>query len=236
MVEGTQVSPGSCGGTRQVIPKIYRASAQEIRQGGREEQSEDTEEGDDLSTSPISWLPHKGVLHSQTCQCPWEGPRQVDPCKGGKEQLSTTAPPLPWVGKGTGGLGRIKKSQEEPQWVGRSFPTPQHELGKGNVSRVGTEEVMGAAGREGEENSNREQKGQAGYGEGSSLHPAQKIIVKHPQNPPQTPSTPPSTSQWEMGRQTHPLKSASSLKHLGKDHKGKEEEKNKWKKRCLKLN
>lgn len=45
MVEGTQVILGICGGARQVIPKIYRATVQETRQGGREEQSEDMEEG-----------------------------------------------------------------------------------------------------------------------------------------------------------------------------------------------
>lgn len=44
MVEGTQVISGIYGGARQVIPKIYRATIQEIRQGGREEQSEDMEE------------------------------------------------------------------------------------------------------------------------------------------------------------------------------------------------
>lgn len=60
MVEGTQVIPRICGGARQVIPKIYRATVQEeTRQGGKEEQSEDTEEGmiSATSTSPISWHP-----------------------------------------------------------------------------------------------------------------------------------------------------------------------------------
>lgn len=46
MVERTQVMPRVCGGMRQVIPKINRATVQEeTRQGGREEQSEDMEEG-----------------------------------------------------------------------------------------------------------------------------------------------------------------------------------------------
>lgn len=46
MVEGTQVSARSCGGARQVIPKICGATVQEeTGQGGKEEQSEDTEEG-----------------------------------------------------------------------------------------------------------------------------------------------------------------------------------------------
>lgn len=38
--------PRVCGGMRQVIPTINRATVQEgTRQGGREEQSEDMEEG-----------------------------------------------------------------------------------------------------------------------------------------------------------------------------------------------
>lgn len=46
MVEGTQVIPRVGGGARQVIPKIYGATVQEeSRQGGKEEQSQDTEEG-----------------------------------------------------------------------------------------------------------------------------------------------------------------------------------------------
>lgn len=46
MVEGTQVIPRICRGTRQVIPKINGATVrEETRQGGREEQSEDMEEG-----------------------------------------------------------------------------------------------------------------------------------------------------------------------------------------------
>lgn len=111
---------------------------------------------------------------------PWEGPTQVDPCKGAKEQLqepggaSCSFPPL--GGERNRRFGKDKKSQEEPQW-GRSFPTPQHKLGKGNDCRVGMEEVMGAAGTHGErvrKTATGSRRARLGYGEGSSLHTAQK--------------------------------------------------------------
>lgn len=60
---------------------------------------------------------------------PWEGHVQVDPCKGGKEQLhdpggaSSSFPPL--GGERNRRFGEDKKSQEKPQWVGRSFPHPR---------------------------------------------------------------------------------------------------------------
>lgn len=59
-------------------------------------------------------------------QIPQEGPPQVDPCKGGKEQLhdpggaSSSFPPL----GGERRFGEDRNSQEEPQWVGRSSPHP----------------------------------------------------------------------------------------------------------------
>lgn len=59
----------------------------------------------------------------------------------------------------------------------KELPTPQQGLGKGNASREGMEEVMGAAGA----HRDRVRKTAAGsrgarlgYGEGSSPHPAQK--------------------------------------------------------------
>lgn len=59
----------------------------------------------------------------------------------------------------------------------KELPTPQHELGKGNVSREGTEEVMGAARTHGErmrKTATGSRGARLGYGEGSFLHPAQK--------------------------------------------------------------
>lgn len=169
------------------------------------------------------------------------------PAKGGRSSSTSrevpAAPSPPLGGERSRRSGKDKKSQEEPQWVGRSFPTAQHKLRKGNVGWEGTEEAMGAAGTRGER-ARKQQQGAEGPGWGmGKAHlciQLKKKIVKHPQNPAQTPSTPPGTSQREMGRQSHPLKSASSLKHLCKDQKGKEEEKikTKWKKKkkSLKLN
>lgn len=97
-------------------------------------------EGDDLSTSPIPWHP-KELGTPQNLQIPREGPVQVDPCKGGKEQLhhpggaSSSFPPLG---------GERNRSQRNLGGLEGAART-QHKLGKGNVSREGMEEVMGAS-------------------------------------------------------------------------------------------
>lgn len=69
----------------------------------------------------------------------------------------------------------------------KELPTPQHKLGKGNTSREGMEEVMGAAGAHGErvrKTAAGSRGARLGYGEGSSLHPAQKKNSETPPKPP----------------------------------------------------
>lgn len=122
MVEGTQVIARSCGGVRQVIPKICGATVQEeTGQGGEEEQSEDTEEGmgwdgDDLGHQrPSHFLAPPRSSAPPDLQIPREGPVQVDPCEGGRSSSVSrevpAAPSLPWVGRGRGDLGRIKTAK-----------------------------------------------------------------------------------------------------------------------------
>lgn len=89
----------------------------------------------------------------------------------------------------------------------KELPTPQHKLGKGNTSREGMEEVMGAAGAHGERVRKQQQGAEGpgwGMGKAHLCIQLKKKIVKHPQNPPQPPSTPPGASQGEMGRQPRP--------------------------------
>lgn len=129
-------------------------------------------EGDDLSTSPIPWHPNE-LSTPQNLQIHWEGPVQVDPCKGRKEQLhhpgdaSSSFSPLG---------GERNRSQRHLSGLEEAAHT-QHKLGKGNVGREGMEEVMGAS-RTHQERVRKtvtgSRGGGLGYGEGSSLHPAQK--------------------------------------------------------------
>lgn len=133
------------------------------------------------------------------------------PAKGGRSsstiQEVPAAPSLPWVRKGTGDLGGIKKAKRNLSGLEGASHTPE-QAGKGKCRQGGHGGGDGSSWDtrgEGEENSNREQRGQAGVGGRLiSASSSKKKIAKHPQNPPQTPSTPPSTSQWEMGRRPRP--------------------------------
>lgn len=90
-------------------------------------------------------LPSPGTprssAHPKTCKFPGKDPSRWIPAKGGRSsstiQEVPAAPSLPWVGKGTGARGTSVGWKE--------LPTPQHKLGKGNVSRESMKEVMGAS-------------------------------------------------------------------------------------------
>lgn len=98
---------------------------------------------------------------------PWEGPVQVDPCQGGKEQLhdpggaSSSFPPLIW-----GDLRRRKKAKRNLSGLEGASHTPE-QAGKGKCRQGGHgggDESSWDTQGEGEENSDREQRGQAGVG------------------------------------------------------------------------
>lgn len=89
----------------------------------------------------------------------------------------------------------------------KELPTSQDKLGKGNVGRDSMEEVMGAARTHGErvrKTATGSRGARLGYGEGSSLHPAQKKNSETPPKPTLDTLNTTSTSQWEMGRQPRP--------------------------------
>lgn len=97
------------------------------------------------------------------------------------------APSLPWVGKGRGDLGRIKIAKRNLSGLEGASHTPA-QAGKGKHQQGGhgggDGSSWGTRG-EGEENSSREQRGQAGvWGRLIFASSSKKKIVKHPQNPP----------------------------------------------------
>lgn len=79
----------------------------------------------------------------------------------------------------------------------KELPRPQHKLGKGNASREGVEEVMGAAGERVRKTATGSRGARLGYGEGSSLHPAQK--KKGETAPKPTPDTLNTTQRFSGG-------------------------------------
>lgn len=145
-------------------------------------------------------LPSPGAprssAHPKTCKFTGKDPSRWIPAKGGRSsstiQEVPAAPSLPWVGKGTG------TRDTSVGW--KELPTPQHKLGKGNIGREGMEEVMGAS-RTHQERVRKTVTGsrgaRLGYGEGSSLHPAQKKISETPPKP--TPDTLNTTQHFPVG-------------------------------------
>lgn len=125
------------------------------------------------------------------------------------------APSLPWVRKGTGDLGGIKKAKRNLSGLEGASHTPE-QAGKGKCRQGGHGGGDGSSWDtrgEGEENSNREQRGQAGVGgrlisASSSKKKKQNTPKTHPRHPPHHPALP--SGRWEGGH----VPSASSLKHL----------------------
>lgn len=96
------------------------------------------------------------------------------------------APSLPWVGKGRGDLGRIKIAKRNLSGLEGASHTPA-QAGKGKHQQGGhgggDGSSWGTRG-EGEETAAGSRGARLGYGEGSSLHPAQKKNSETPPKPP----------------------------------------------------
>lgn len=146
----------------------------------------------------ISCLP-KEICTPRAVNSPGEEPGRWIPVKGGRSSSMSwevpAAPSLPRVGKGD--LGRTKKAKR----VWKELPHSPALAGKGKCQQGGHRGGDGAAGTRGErvrKTATGSRRARLGYGEGSSLHPAQKKNnSKTPPNP--TPDTLNTSQHFPVG-------------------------------------